>query len=109
MLRPAMPGKAYFPGPHFGRMPPRLDFRVSFPVDYRGPPGADGMRRVVISGLGVVAPNGIGRQAFWNGCVEGRTGIGPIRGFDASNHPVKVAGEIHDFDPSDYVPGNVRK
>jgi 3-oxoacyl-[acyl-carrier-protein] synthase II len=67
------------------------------------------MRRVVISGLGVVAPNGIGREAFWNGCVEGHTGIGPIRAFDASNHPVKVAGEVHDFDPTPYVPGNVRK
>ncbi|CAN5433759.1 beta-ketoacyl-ACP synthase II [soil metagenome] len=67
------------------------------------------MRRVVISGIGVVAPNGIGRQPFWNACIDGHTGIGPIRSFDASQHPIKVAGEVHDFDPSPYVPANVRK
>jgi 3-oxoacyl-[acyl-carrier-protein] synthase II len=68
-----------------------------------------GMRRVVVSGLGVVAPNGIGKEAFWNACVEGHTGIGPIQSFDASKHPIKVAGEVLDFDPTPYVPGNVRK
>ena len=51
------------------------------------------MRRVVVSGIGVVAPNGVGKDAFWAGCVEGHSGIGPIRSFDASNHPIRVAGE----------------
>ena len=67
------------------------------------------MRRVVVSGVGVVAPNGIGRKAFWDGCVSGRSGIGPIRSFDASNHPVRVAGEVNDFDPTPYVPDGCRK
>jgi 3-oxoacyl-[acyl-carrier-protein] synthase II len=67
------------------------------------------MRRVVVTGIGVVAPNGVGREAFWDGCVAGRSGIGPIRSFDASNHPVRVAGEVHDFDPTPFVPDGFRK
>ena len=62
------------------------------------------MRRVMVTGLGVVAPNGIGKEAFWKACVEGQSGIGPIRCFDASAHPVRVAGEVHDFDVADYIP-----
>ena len=49
------------------------------------------MRRVVITGVGVVAPNGVGKDAFWQGCVDGHSGIGPIRSFDASNHPCQNA------------------
>ncbi len=67
------------------------------------------MRRVVVTGIGVVAPNGIGKDAFWSGCINGRSGIGPIRSFDTTNHPVKVAGEIHDFEPERYAPSTVRK
>ncbi len=67
------------------------------------------MRRVVITGLGVVAPNGIGKDAFWAACVAGRSGVGPIRSFDASAHPVNVAAEVPDFDISPYVPGPHRK
>ncbi|VTU02226.1 3-oxoacyl-acp synthase : 3-oxoacyl-(Acyl-carrier-protein) synthase OS=Singulisphaera acidiphila (strain ATCC BAA-1392 / DSM 18658 / VKM B-2454 / MOB10) GN=Sinac_1387 PE=3 SV=1: ketoacyl-synt: Ketoacyl-synt_C [Gemmataceae bacterium] len=67
------------------------------------------MRRVVISGIGVVAPNGVGREAFWNGCVDGHSGVGPIRSFDPSNHPIKIAGEVHDFDPEPYLPAKFRK
>ena len=67
------------------------------------------MRRVVISGVGVVAPNGIGADGFWSACLNGHSGIGPIRSFDASNHPVKVAGEVTDFDPTPWMPENQRK
>ncbi len=68
------------------------------------------MRRVVITGVGVVAPNGVGRRAFWDACLAGRSGVGPIRSFDASKHPVRVAGEIpDDFDPCDFVPPACRK
>lgn len=67
------------------------------------------MRRVAVTGLGVVAPNGIGRQAFWSATLDGQSGIGPIRSFDASKHPVKVAGEVHDFDPTPLLPGEARK
>ncbi len=67
------------------------------------------MRRVVITGIGVVAPNGVGHDAFWKACIEGHSGIGPIRSFDASNHPIRIAGEVHDFDPSPYIPDKFRK
>ncbi len=67
------------------------------------------MRRVVVTGLGVVAPNGIGKEAFWKSCVEGRSGVGPIRSFDASAHPVKIAAEVRDFDVTAYVPPAHRK
>lgn len=67
------------------------------------------MRRVVVTGIGVVAPNGVGRQAFWDGCVGGKSGIGPISSFDASRHPVKIAGEVRDFDPAPLLPADCRK
>ena len=61
------------------------------------------MRRVVVTGLGVVAPNGVGREAFWDACCNGRSGVGPIRSFDASGHPVKIAAEVHDFDVTPHL------
>lgn len=57
-------------------------------------------RRVVITGLGVVAPNGIGRDAFWQACVDGRSGIRSITRFDASFLPTRIAGEVPDFQPA---------
>ncbi len=67
------------------------------------------MRRVVVTGLGVVAPNGIGKDAFWSACVEGRSGIGRISAFDASSFPVKIAGEVKDYDPTPWLPNSCRK
>ena len=67
------------------------------------------MRRVVITGLGVVAPNGIGKDAFWSACLNGISGVGPIRSFDASAHPVKIAAEVNNFDVTPYMPANQRK
>lgn len=57
------------------------------------------LRRVVISGLGVVAPNGIGKTAFWEACVAGRSGIRLITQFDASIIPTRIAGEVPNFEP----------
>lgn len=62
------------------------------------------MRRVVVTGLGVVAPNGIGKDAFWKACVEGKSGVGPIECFDASHHPVKIAGEVKGLDIHAFMP-----
>lgn len=67
------------------------------------------MRRVVVTGLGVVAPNGIGKDAFWTACKNGVSGVGPIRSFDASHHPVKIAAEVNDFDVAPYVAPAQRK
>ncbi len=67
------------------------------------------MRGVVVTGLGVVAPNGIGKQAFWSACVEGASAVGPVRVFDASAHPVKVAAEVKGFDVAPYLANGHRK
>ncbi|HIG55890.1 MAG TPA: beta-ketoacyl-[acyl-carrier-protein] synthase II [Candidatus Latescibacteria bacterium] len=56
-------------------------------------------RRVVVTGLGALAPNGNDLDSFWDALVNGRSGIGPITKFDASGHRVRIAGEIKDFDP----------
>src|SRR5258705_3252573 len=55
-------------------------------------------RRVVIAGMGCVTPIGIGREAFWNGLLAGRSGVRRIRAFDASSFPVQIAAEVVDFD-----------
>ena len=60
-------------------------------------------RRVVITGLGAVTPIGIGIEAFWNSLKEGKSGVGPITCFDASTFSSKVAGEVKDFDATDYM------
>ena len=56
-------------------------------------------RRVLITGLGVLAPNGNDPDAFWDALINGRSGIGRITRFDASRHKVDIAGEVKDFDP----------
>ena len=60
------------------------------------------MRRVVVTGLGMVTPCGADTESSWNTIVEGRSGIGPITAFDAVDHPSKIAGECSDFDPLQY-------
>ncbi len=81
--------------------------RASNFADY--PQGSLRMRRVVVTGLGIVAPNGLGKDAFWSACVNGRSGVGPIQSFDAKNHPVTIAGEVPDFDVTPFIPSSQRK
>ena len=57
-------------------------------------------RRVVVTGLGALAPNGNDVDAFWDALVQGRSGIGPITAFDAADHKAKIAGQIEGFDPT---------
>jgi 3-oxoacyl-[acyl-carrier-protein] synthase II len=67
-------------------------------------------RRVVITGIGVIAPNGIGIEHFWDSIIHGRSGIGRITQFDVSSYSSQVAGEVEEFDPTDYVnPKNARR
>lgn len=56
-------------------------------------------RRVVITGLGVVSPVGNGKEEFWNNLLAGKPGVGTITQFDATDFPVRIAGEVKDFDP----------
>ena len=60
-------------------------------------------RRVVVTGIGVLAPNGNGREAFWDALVHGRSGVGPITRFDTSGHKVSIAGELAAFDPEAWL------
>jgi 3-oxoacyl-[acyl-carrier-protein] synthase II len=60
-------------------------------------------RRVVVTGIGAVSPNGVGRENFWRATREGVSGIRRIRRFDPSMHAVQVAGEVVDFDEHQYV------
>jgi 3-oxoacyl-[acyl-carrier-protein] synthase II len=62
------------------------------------------VRRVVVTGLGVVSPVGVGVDAFWDALVRGESGIGPITRFDATNLPVRIAGEVRGFDPLAHLP-----
>jgi 3-oxoacyl-[acyl-carrier-protein] synthase II len=56
-----------------------------------------------------MAPNGIGKDGFWQACVHGRSGVRPIESFDASRHPVRVAAEVPEFDVTTLVPPEHRK
>ncbi len=60
-------------------------------------------RRAVITGIGVVAPNGIGREAYWQGIRQGKNCVDFITLFDHSTYPSKVAAEIPNFDPKLYI------
>jgi 3-oxoacyl-[acyl-carrier-protein] synthase II len=60
-------------------------------------------RRVVVTGIGAVSPNGIGRENFWAATKLGTSGVGRITRFDASSHAVQIAGEVTGFDESVWV------
>ena len=60
-------------------------------------------RRVVISGVGLVSPLGVGTGATWDALLAGKSGIGPITRFDASPFPTRIAGEVKGFDPGLYM------
>jgi 3-oxoacyl-[acyl-carrier-protein] synthase II len=61
-------------------------------------------RRVVVTGLGIVSPVGNTIGDAWSSITEGRSGIGPITNFDASPFPTRIAGEVRDFDPGQWMP-----
>jgi 3-oxoacyl-[acyl-carrier-protein] synthase II len=61
-------------------------------------------RRVVITGVGLVTPLGIGVAPSWEALCAGKSGIGKITRFDASSFPSRIAGEVKDFDPEEFIP-----
>src|SRR4030095_4260333 len=62
-----------------------------------------GRRRVVITGLGVVAPNGIGKDEFWSSLVAGRSVVDFIEAFDTSPFPSKIGAEVRSFNPRSFL------
>jgi len=58
---------------------------------------------VVVTGVGLLTPLGIGTEATWEGVKAGRSGIGPITQFDASAFSCRIAGEVKEFDPNNYI------
>lgn len=60
-------------------------------------------RRVVVTGLGLVCPVGIGVEESWKALLEGKSGIGPITLFDASTYPTRIAGEVKGFEPEKFM------
>ncbi|MFC5827900.1 ketosynthase chain-length factor [Nonomuraea insulae] len=63
--------------------------------------------RAVVTGLGVVAPNGLGAEAYWAATLEGRGGIGAVTRFDPRQYPARLAGEVPGFDPAAHLPGRL--
>ncbi len=60
-------------------------------------------RRVAVTGVGLVSAVGVGTEECWSALLGGRSGIGPITRFDASDFACRIAGEVRDFDPLDFV------
>ena len=60
-------------------------------------------RRVVVTGIGMISPLGIGNDATWQGLIEGRSGIGPITKFDAKDYACRIAGEVRGFEPEKWI------
>ena len=62
-------------------------------------------RRVVITGIGMISPLGVGTEQNWQALLAGRPGIGSITKFDATNFATRIAGEVKDFDPTTWMTG----
>src|SRR6478672_5797121 len=67
------------------------------------------MRRVVITGIGVISPIGIGSKMFWANLIAGKVGVSRIQRFDPSGFASQIAGEVPDYKIGDYVPKSYRK
>ncbi len=65
------------------------------------------MKKIVITGMGAVTPIGIGVDRYWENLLSGKSGIGRISSFDPSELAVQIAGEVKDFNPSEYIPKQI--
>jgi len=61
-------------------------------------------QRIVVTGMGAVTPLGIGVSSYWENLLSGKTGISTISRFDPAEWPVKIAAEVKDFHPTDFLP-----
>ncbi|WBB81512.1 ketosynthase chain-length factor [Micromonospora sp. WMMD882] len=65
------------------------------------------MKTAVVTGLGVMAPNGMDTETYWSNILDGKSGINRIQRFDAPRYPVKLAAELATFDPAEHVPSRL--
>ncbi|EDY42531.1 ketosynthase chain-length factor [Streptomyces sp. SPB074] len=63
--------------------------------------------KAVVTGIGVLAPNGVGAREYWSATLRGESGIGPLTRFDPSSYPSRLAGEVTGFSVRDHVPGRL--
>ena len=63
--------------------------------------------KVVVTGIGVISPIGIGIHSFWESLINGKSGISKITRFNTERYPTKIAGEIKGFNPNEYMPGDL--
>src|SRR5688572_18506643 len=61
------------------------------------------MRRVAITGIGLITPVGTGTEATWSALLAGRSGVGPIRGYNPASFRTQVGAEIHDYEPTQFI------
>src|SRR5207248_3536352 len=90
-----------------GKLPPAINLLHKRDLKLMQTPKT--LRRVVVTGIGCVSPIGIGKEQYWQGIREGRSGTGRITRFDTTDLPVQIAAEVKDFDPDQFIPPKDRQ
>src|SRR5438045_7458538 len=67
------------------------------------------MQRVVVTGIGVISPIGIGTKTFWGSLLSGKSGIAKVRAFDPGGFACQIAGEVPPYKINEFVPKSYRK
>ncbi len=65
--------------------------------------GSNTGRRVVVTGMGLVTPIGLGIEENWSSLMAGKSGIGPITQFDTTAYPTRIAGEVKNYHPEEFT------
>lgn len=65
------------------------------------------MTAAVVTGIGIAAPNGLGKEAYWEALLAGENGIAPLSRYDTSGYPSTLAGEVKDFEPKEHIPSRL--
>jgi 3-oxoacyl-[acyl-carrier-protein] synthase II len=81
----------------------RIEVPSRLPIEEPSEEGQS-RRRVVITGVGVVAPSGIGVEALWDLLIGGRSAVRPIEGFDVTEYPIRIAAQVPGFRARDFLP-----
>ncbi|MFJ1749670.1 ketosynthase chain-length factor [Streptomyces sp. NPDC088116] len=76
-------------------------------IDTAGPAAPPRAAKAVVTGIGVAAPNGLGREGWWQASLDAVSGIAPVRRFDALGYPAHLAGEVPDFNAAEHIPSRL--